>query len=88
MAKRFYLYLAKYETMARISFEQFMRQFYKLLYGSVIEKNKISFSFYDYDGDEIISSLDIYDLYQHYEKGSKLHEEASILVNDITQNSR
>ena len=64
-----------------------MRQFFTLLYGTVLQKNKISFRFYDFDGDGIISSLDIYDLYQHYEKGSKLYEEATLLVNDITQNS-
>jgi len=79
--------LAKYETKARITFENFMRQFFKLLYGTVMEKNKISFRFYDYDGDGVISSLDIYDLYQYYEKGSKLYEEATLLVDDITQNS-
>ncbi|CAI2367491.1 unnamed protein product [Moneuplotes crassus] len=88
LAKRFYMYLAEYHTKARITFEQYLRRFFKLLYSSVVEKNQISFRFYDYDGDGIISALDVYDLYQYYEKGSKLYEEATLLVNDIAQNSQ
>lgn len=85
LAKRLYLFLAKHKTKARISFEAYMRRFFKMLYGSVMEKNKISFSFYDYDNDGCINSLDIYDLYRHYEKGSKMHQEATLLVDDLTQ---
>lgn len=87
LARRLYLYLSKNSNKARISFENYMRRFFKLLYGSVLDKNKIAFTFYDYDHDGYISALDVYDLYRYYDqKGSKLHIEASMLVDDITQN--
>lgn len=89
MAKRLYFYLANYKTKSRINFEMFMRRFFKLLYGSVGEKNKVAFEFYNFDREsDILSSLAIYDLYQYYEKGSKLHEEATVLVDEITKNSK
>lgn len=86
MAKRLYMYFANYKSKARVSFEQYMRRFFSMIYGSLSEKNRISFSMYDYDCNGSISSLDIYDLLKFYEEGSKLHQEAEILIKDISSN--
>ena len=51
-----------------------------------MEKNRISFSIYDYDWNGSISSLDIYDLLKHYQEGSKLYIEADLIIKDITNN--
>lgn len=84
MAKRLYMYLSSYKPKARVTFETFARRMFKMIYGDAADKSKIAFNFYDYDGNGAINSLDIYELVKYYEEGSKLHQEAEVLVKDIT----
>ena len=86
MARRLYKYLANYKSKARITFDQYARRFFKLIYGTLSEKNRISFWMYDYNCNGSLSLLDIYDLLKYYEEGSKLHQEADILIKDISNN--
>ena len=87
-ARRFYFYLSEKSPKSRIYFEHFTRRMFNMLYGAISERSRIAFEFYDFDNDERISSLDIYDLYRYYVKGSKLHQEASAIVDYITQLSK
>lgn len=86
LAKRLYLFLSKRQPNSRISFETFIRRCFKLIYSEVVEKNMISFSFYDFDGNGAISTLDIYELTKWYQEGSKLHQESSLILQDIINN--
>jgi Ca2+-binding EF-hand superfamily protein len=86
-SKRIYFYLSEGKTKARINFETFMRRCFNLLYGTTTERSKVAFDLYDYDGDGVLNSLDIYELYKNYQIGSKLYQEATILVDDITKKS-
>lgn len=38
IAKRLYMYLANYKSKARISFEQYMRRLFTMIYGSLSDK--------------------------------------------------
>ena len=62
LAKRLYKFLSKRQPNTRVYFESYVRRLFKLLYGTFLQKNMISFDLYDYDGNGSINALDIYDL--------------------------